>query len=69
MLYTKEDIETGSKLIEEFFRTYVSDDADDQMDVDDADEDVQLEHLRTCFEKFRPQLENNPWCKTVFAEL
>jgi len=69
MLYTKEEIEAGTRLVEEFFRAYAAEDGEDRMDIDDVDEDAQLEHLRRCFERFRPQLESNPWCKTILAEL
>jgi len=48
---------------------YAAEDGEDRMDIDDVDEDAQLEHLRRCFERFRPQLESNPWCKTILAEL
>jgi DNA mismatch repair protein MSH2 len=64
MLYTKEEIEAGTRLMEEFFRAYAAEDGEDRMDGD-----AQLEHLRHCLERFRPQLESNPWCKTILAEL
>ena len=69
MLYSKQDVEAGTKLIEELFNTWATDNADNQMDLDDDDGQAQLQSLRSCFEKYLPQLDANPWCKNMIEEL
>lgn len=70
MLYTKDEMEAGTKIIQEFFKAFVGEERDDRMDIDDDDDgEMDLQQLRSCFDKFRPQLEANPWCKSVLAEL
>ena len=75
MLYTAEDMDTGSKAVEEFLLAYAkslgedvpmrdADGNDDAADVED-----QIAKLRACYEEFKPRIENNSWCKTVLAEL
>lgn len=74
MLYTAEDMDTGSKTVEEFLLAYAKSlgedvpmrDADGN---DDADIEEQIAKLRACYEEFKPRIENNPWCKTVLTEL
>jgi len=74
MLYTAEDMDTGGKAVEEFLLAYAESlgedvpmrDADGN---DDADVEDQIAKLRACYEKFKPRIENNAWCKTVLAEL
>ena len=74
MLYTAEDMDTGSKTVEEFLLAYAKSlgedvpmrDADDN---DDADVGEQIAKLRACYEEFKARIESNPWCKTVLAEL
>jgi DNA mismatch repair protein MSH2 len=68
MLYSKEDVEDGTKIMEEFFKAFAAEKGADHMDVDE-DPESQLQALRRCFEKFRPRLEGNPWCKSVLEEL
>jgi DNA mismatch repair protein MSH2 len=74
MLYTAEDMDTGSKTVEEFLLAYaksLNDDVSmrDADGNDDADAEEQIAKLRACYEQFKPRIENNPWCKTVLAEL
>lgn len=68
MLYSKEDVEEGTKIMEEFFKAFAAENGTDQMDIDE-DPESQLQSLRICFEKFRPRLEGNAWCKSVLEEL
>ena len=74
MPYTTEDMDTGGKAVEEFLLAYAKSlgedvpmrDADGN---DDADVEDQIAKLRACYEEFKPRIENNPWCRTVLAEL
>jgi DNA mismatch repair protein MSH2 len=74
MLYTTEDMDTGSKAVEEFLLAYAKSlgedvpmrDADSN---DDVDIEEQIAKLRAFYEEFKPRIETNPWCKTILAEL
>ncbi|KAG8814258.1 MutS-like protein [Serendipita sp. 400] len=68
MLYSKQDIEEGTKITQELFQAIASHSAD-QMDVDDRDPEVLLQHVRKCFEQYSSRLESNPWCKSILDEL
>ncbi|KAG8773897.1 MutS-like protein [Serendipita sp. 411] len=68
MLYSKQDIEEGTKITQELFQAIASHSAD-QMDVDDQDPEVLLQHVRKCFEQYSSRLESNPWCKSILDEL
>ncbi|KAF9508136.1 hypothetical protein BS47DRAFT_1398014 [Hydnum rufescens UP504] len=78
--YSRAEIEEGAKLVEEVLRTWsstakngatVSDgDADVVMGEVNMDDDVrELHHLKACFERFKPQIEANGWCRDILASL
>ena len=74
MLYTAEDMDIGSNVVEEFLLAYAKSLGEDvpMQDADgdgDADVEDQIAKLRACYAEFKPRIENNPWCKTVLAEL
>lgn len=72
MLYTKEDMEEGAKILQEFFAAFgaSSSTPEDAMEVDGEDSvEEQLKHLKTSYEAFRPRIEANPWCQTILNEL
>jgi len=74
MLYTAEEMDTGGKAVEEFLLAYAKSLGEDVTMQDaggngDANVEEQIAKLRACYEEFKPRIENNPWCKTVLAEL
>ncbi|KAI0797257.1 DNA mismatch repair protein [Irpex lacteus] len=73
-----EVVEEGSKLVEELLQAWVaqtsasSGDAEDAMMVDGQEElspEAQLEELKKCVERFRPQVEQNLWAQRVLESL
>ena len=68
-----EEIEGGNKIIEQLLRTWTSrlsaqDVEDVNMDVDESPES-QVEELKKCVERFKPQIEGNAWVQRVLASL
>ncbi|KAI9065630.1 DNA mismatch repair protein [Trametes sanguinea] len=69
-----EVVEEGTRIVEELLRTWAeTQSGNDGEDVVMADEDsspeAQLEELKRCVEKFRPQIESNPWAQHVLTSL
>lgn len=73
-----EVVEEGSKLVEELLQAWVAQtstsngDAEDAMMVDGQEElspEAQLEELKKCVERFRPQVEQNLWAQRVLESL
>jgi DNA mismatch repair protein MSH2 len=69
MLYSKADLEAGTKLMEEMFKAMAAEPTGDQMELDDDDGEAQLQSIKSCFEKYIPQLEGNPWCRNILESL
>lgn len=69
MMFSKADIDEGTKIVEEFFRDFANESGGDSMEVDDEDPEAQLQALRECFARHREKLEGNPWCKSILDEL
>lgn len=66
----------GIKIVEELLRDWISQksaqDGEDIIMDDDDDElssDAQLEELKRSVEKFRPQIEGNPWLQSLLTSL
>jgi hypothetical protein len=68
MLYSKTDLEAGTKLMEEVFKAIAAE-SEDQMELDDDDGEALLQNIRNGLEKYLPQLESNPWCKNTLEAL
>lgn len=72
---SEETVEEGTKIVEEFLRTWAAntaqtDDEDVVMaDDDESDAAAQLAELKKCFERFQPKLEGNAWVQSVLASL
>ncbi|OSD08187.1 DNA mismatch repair protein [Trametes coccinea BRFM310] len=69
-----EVVEEGTRIVEELLRTWAeTQSGHDGEDVVMGDEEpsleAQLEELKRCVEKFRPQIESNPWVQNVLASL
>jgi len=69
MLYSKADVEEGTKLMEEALIAFAAEPIEDQMELDDDDGQAQLQSLKNCLEKYLPRFEANPWCKHILEEL
>jgi DNA mismatch repair protein MSH2 len=78
--FSKTEMEEGAKLVEEVLRSWSSTvnnavtapegDEDEVMGDGSADDDArELQRLKACFERFRPQIEANPWCQEILASL
>ncbi|EGO26851.1 hypothetical protein SERLADRAFT_436678 [Serpula lacrymans var. lacrymans S7.9] len=64
--------ENGIKIIEELLQNWASKTSEPDGDVimsDDSTSAAQLEELRQCVEKYRPQIENNPWIQSLITSL
>ena len=78
--FSKTEMEEGAKLVEEVLRSWSST-ANNAVTATDGDEDVvmgeasvgddvrELQRLKACFERFKPQIEANPWCQEILASL
>ena len=69
-----EVVEEGSRLVEELLQAWVSTTSggEDAMDVDGQQEqspEEQLEELKKCVERFRPQVEQNLWAQRILESL
>jgi len=76
--YSRQEMEEGAKLVEDVFRawtvqnhgTRVEAAEDVLMSETNEDEAVtQLEQLQIIFNKYRPQIEANPWCREIIESL
>lgn len=72
--FPAEVMEEGTKLIEQLLAEWSASQLDDGEDIamagaDDDDTEVQLQELRKCMDKYRPQLEANPWVRHVLQSL
>lgn len=67
-----EVVEEGIRLVEELLRTWSSQQEDGEdivMSDDEATPEAQLEELKRCVERFRPQIEGNEWLKSLLTSL
>jgi DNA mismatch repair protein MSH2 len=66
-----EDItEEGITIVEEFLRAWASSTQDEDGDeVMDQTSEGQLQELKNCFEKYRSQIEDNPWIRSMISSL
>ena len=71
-------MEDGAKLVEAFMESWMkgsrsSTDGEDVVMEDanavGANDAAELKHLQECYEKYRPRLEANPWCREVMQSL
>jgi hypothetical protein len=71
--FTPEVTEEGIKVVEDLLRTWTSatseQDGDDIVMTDILSPEVQLEELKKCVQDFRPQIENNPWLRSLITAL
>jgi DNA mismatch repair protein MSH2 len=71
--FPEDVVDAGAALIEEMLRSWSADgasaDGDVDMDAADPDPEAQLARLRACMDRFRPQLEANPWVQSLLATL
>ncbi|KAG8922287.1 MutS-like protein [Tulasnella sp. 418] len=79
--HSSEEIEEGTKIIQEVLRTWAERsghkaDADGDVDMDGGEKvddaavaQRELEVLRRCFEEFKDQVEGNAWCRTMLETL
>lgn len=72
--FPPEVVEEGTKLIEQLLTEWTTSQETDGEDVTMADEDgddseAQLAVLRRCMDKYRSQLEGNPWVRHVLQSL
>jgi DNA mismatch repair protein MSH2 len=63
----------GIRVVEDVLRAWTSmtsnQDGDDIVMTDLLSPDVQLEDLKKCIQDFRPEIENNPWLKSLISAL
>lgn len=64
---TQEGIEIVQQLLAAWGGSGTSEDVD--MDKGDSSTEAQLEELKKVVEKFRPQIEANPWLQSMIANL
>ncbi|KAI0646460.1 DNA mismatch repair protein [Trametes meyenii] len=67
-------VEEGTRIVEQLLKEWAAtqggqDGEDVVMGDEGADPDAQLEELKRCVEKFRPQIEGNPWAQSLLASL
>ncbi|KAH0834904.1 DNA mismatch repair protein [Lanmaoa asiatica] len=70
--HSDEVMEEGIQIVEELLRKWAeSTSGPDGEDVvmEDASEDTQLEELRRCVEAFRPRIEGNAWVQSMISSL
>lgn len=75
--FPAEVIEEGTKLVEEILKDWSSQlshqDGEDVVmedgDVDENDPETELQALRSCFGKYQPRIESNPWVQHLIASL
>ena len=74
--FSRTEMEEGAKLVEEVLRSWSStattSDGDEDVVMGEAnvDDDVrELQRLKACFERFKPQIEANAWCQEILASL
>lgn len=70
--HSDEVMEEGIQIVEDLLRTWAGSTAGvDGEDVvmEDADADAQLEELRRCVEAFRPRVEGNAWVQSMMSSL
>lgn len=70
-----EVVEEGTKIVEEFLKTWASRQHDQDggdvvmSEADDDSSESQLRELRQCLEEFRPRIEGNPWVQQMLSSL
>jgi DNA mismatch repair protein MSH2 len=73
-----EIVDEGNQIVKELLRTWATrtagfdEDEDDEIMLDgelDKKTEKQIEELRRCFDQFKPRIEGNAWCKSLFSAL
>jgi len=73
--FSKVEMEEGAKLVEEFMKSWMKGTTDgEDVVMEDANalganDAAEMKHLQECFEKYRPRLEANLWCREVMQSL
>ena len=62
--------EEGIQIVQQLLKAWASNaDGEDVIMADDVSPEAQLEELRMCVEKFRPQIEGNAWLQEMITSL
>ncbi|CAA7268498.1 unnamed protein product [Cyclocybe aegerita] len=71
--FSSEVVDSGIDTVKAFFNSWSASENLEQIDedvvMDDASPEAQLESLKQHLEKFRPQIESNPWLQSVITSL
>ncbi|KAF9004638.1 DNA mismatch repair protein [Cyathus striatus] len=70
-LISPEATEEGVTIMEQLLREWASDHGQDDDDIimEDLTPEAQMEALKRCVEKYRPQIESNAWLRSVMTSL
>lgn len=75
--FSQEVIDAGTRLMQQIFSAWLEQHpgtasaagGEDVAMEETGNESVELDALKQCFEQYRAELENNPWCRSVLAGL
>lgn len=67
--FPDETIEQGIAIVRGLLGEWSSTQDGEDVVMSDSDPNVQFEDLQRCVERYRPQMESNPWLQSIIASL